>query len=330
MIMQVRCCKSAVFESKYNYLSPKFGDVPECLYLRTALRFTRANIYTFCMAKRGAFPPYIQRGIMVLVVVLMGVSVGRLLIRVHQQEEHIEQLEEGLAALNSRVDRQADAIVHRTDGRDERDFQSNYRTPHNASGNRHSDSHRAAGSEHRQTEVRRGEVGHAPATDSLHADTASHRPTALPIDISDQHRSTKYSEPRRFNLNHIDSATLVRIPGIAARTASTILRYRSQYGGFYDPWQLQEFLTWEAAQAHMQEWCTQWFTADVSDVRHIRINQATVAELRSHPYITFDQAVEIVRYRTRHKRIEKLSELDNFPTFTPDELKRLSFYLSFE
>ena len=44
----------------------------------------------------------------------------------------------------------------------------------------------------------------------------------------------------------------------------------------------------------MEEWCTAWFTADASRLRAIHVNAATISELQRHPYISHEQAVEIV------------------------------------
>ena len=295
--------------------------------------------------KRSLIPPHLQRGLVALIVLLMGISVARLLTRVHQQEERIEQLEMSLSTIHSRIDNLADASGQRA-GNAQREA-SGSPSASGSHGQRSAQTWGARGGQQSQrTEGnQKGAEGNRnkkdaegnpqhPAENERQEQVAaadSEKPALPRLPINQGvGRAVKFTEPRKFNLNHVDSATLIRIPGIAGTTASIILRNRQRYGGFYDPWQLQDFLTWDAAQAHMQEWCTQWFAADVADIHHIRINQASVTELRNHPYISYDQAVELVRYRTRHKRIEKLSELSNLPTFTPEEINRLAAYLSFE
>ena len=143
-------------------------------------------------------------------------------------------------------------------------------------------------------------------------------------------RPRKFTEPHLFDLNTIDSLTLIRIPGIAARTASVILKNRLRYGGFYNPRQLQEFLTWDAARDYMDEWCTVWFTTDANRLRLIHVNEATVSELQRHPYISHEQAVEIVRYRTRHKRLASIVEFQQLTTFSAEQIQQILPYLTFE
>lgn len=268
--------------------------------------------------------PYLQRGVIALVMVLALISLGRMHVRNHQQQERIEQLEEGLLALNNRLDQIQNRSTRSSEqgtGQQRAYGKQKDASPNDKAGSSKEKTQDAASGKSRATDKQEETV--RPESDSL-------RPKPLPIEIEEGSVRHKYTEPQRFNLNHIDSLTLIRIPGIAARTASTILKYRNLYGGFYDPWQLQEFLTWDAAQAYMPEWCTKWFTADVSNVKLIPLNKATVAELRRHPYITYEQAIDLVNYRTRHKRIEKIEELYNLSTFKPEEVKRVSFYLSFE
>lgn len=253
------------------------------------------------MAQKKGIPPYIERGVAALLLLLLGVGIGSLFTRIHRYEERLEQLEESLAAAHSRIDRMADQPAPQ--------------------GSTFSERQGSAYSE------RQGSKNKLPSADYSQGKPES---DTKPAAVHEDAYSRKYTEPRRFNLNHIDSITLVRIPGIAAKSASTILRRRERLGGFYDPWQLKEFMTWEAAEEHMEEWCTLWFTASDADVRHIRINHATEDELRQHPYISRQQAAEIVQYRTRHKAIRQADELANLPSFQPSDITRLVHYLTFD
>lgn len=142
--------------------------------------------------------------------------------------------------------------------------------------------------------------------------------------------SAKFSSPHLLDLNSVDSVTLVRIPGIAGRTASVILNYRKRLGGFYHPRQLSERLTWDAAQQQMDDWCTQWFYADTTRIVPVRVNQLPFKELLRHPYLEYPQVQELVQYRDRYKRIPALSALRQMPSFSDADIQRLSHYLSFE
>lgn len=264
--------------------------------------------------------PHLRRGLLGLIIFLMCISVARLLVSMRQQQERIEILEQQIAQLMADTSR----------------LQIPAYTP------RYADSHQKAeykgshGFGHR-TEATNPQ--NSAPTNPLHKDSSDSRSVEVPnqrnYDSANPQspktsRESKFTTPHLFDLNTIDSLTLIRIPGIAERTASVILKNRIRYGGFYDPRQLEDFLTWDAAQAYMDEWCTQWFTADAAHLRHIPLNTATISELQRHPYISHDQAIEITRYRTRHRRIADLAELQQLTTFTEAQLQQVFPYLSFE
>lgn len=243
-------------------------------------------------------PPYVQRSLIGLVVLLTAVSVARLLVTMHQQDERISILEA-----------QVDALLADTSRLQITSSPHSVYTPRYA-GRKQNHKRRTYS---RDTHINNDSVSEA-------RKIAQH----------EDGRPRKFTEPHLFDLNTIDSLTLIRIPGIAARTASTILKQRQRYGGFYDANQLRDFLTWDAAQDYLDEWCSLWFTASADRLVHIPLNTATIGQLQRHPYISHEQAVEISQYRTRHKGFRQASELQQLSTLTSDDIKRLLPYLSFE
>lgn len=247
-----------------------------------------------------------------LIIFLMGISVARLLVQMHQQSERIAILEAQVDQLLSDTTRLriVSSNPTYTQHRDNRDYYTNHRTY-----NQGSKANAITSSQSSDTTAFTPSQG---GTASVHASTQN------------SETATKFTTPHLFDLNTIDSLTLIRIPGIAARTASTILRQRQRYGGFYSAQQLRDFMTWPAATDYLDTWCNEWFTADAARLLPIAVNQASISQLQRHPYIDHDQAVEISRYRTRHKRIASATELQQLNSFTPEQLQRLLPYLSFE
>ncbi len=241
--------------------------------------------------------PHVQRGLVALVVLLLAVSVARLLVSMHQQDERIAILEAQVNALMSDTTRMAIASAYTPLATDTRR------------------SYRPLSYQSRKSNNKLSET---PREESIASDK----------DGNDYTR--KFTEPHVFDLNTVDSVTLIRIPGIAARTASVILRQRQRYGGFYDANQLRDFLTWDAALAHLDEWCTLWFTANAERIVHVPVNTATVTQLQQHPYLSHKQAVEIVQFRTRHKGIHQASDLQQLSTLSDNDISHLLPYLSFE
>lgn len=264
----------------------------------------------------------IKRSLTALVLLLLAISVARLLVSMHQQQERIEILEDQVAQLLADTSRLVIAP----------DTPTRY---HSADNHYSSDNHRPYhhSSNPRYAQRSAGTVQASQPADSSSAAASAASSASAPRTQncnSAVTRTGKFTEVHTFDLNTIDSITLVRIPGIAERTASVILKYRQRYGGFYDTHQLAEFLTWDAAQAYMDEWCNQWFSADASRLRRIPINTATVAQLQRHPYITYQQAIELVRFRSRHHPIISAEQLQQLTTFDQQQLNQLLPYLSFE
>lgn len=140
----------------------------------------------------------------------------------------------------------------------------------------------------------------------------------------------KFSNPILLELNAIDSATLVKIPGIGAKTASIIINYRNKLGGFYSPYQISEKLTWDGAQEHMNDWCSNWLKADQKLIRKIDINKADFKQILRHPYLNYEQTKAIVSYRDKHKTIRDINFLKMLEGFDQKDINKLEYYLDFE
>ena len=271
---------------------------------------------------------HLRRGLLSLVILLMGISVARLLVSMHQQHERIQILEGQVAQLLADTTRLRIPAYTPPRG-----------LPFQSSAERYSAHTSGYRRSHRPYAAANVSGAYAVSPDTFPSGSSVSVPATAPdgsTSIPDAYPSAtattplKFTTPHLFDLNTIDSLTLIRIPGIAARTASVILQHRQRYGGFYDPRQLQEFLTWPAALDYMDEWCTLWFSADASRLRHIAVNSATISQLQRHPYISHEQAVELFRYRARHPHIASLDELLQLTTFTQAQLGQLAPYLSFE
>ena len=133
----------------------------------------------------------------------------------------------------------------------------------------------------------------------------------------------------QIELNTADSATLVRVPGIAGRTAQTILRYREQLGGYYSTEQLREKLTWDGAQKYLDSWCNEWFTVDEYFIQKVRINELSFKDLIKHPYLNFEEVKAICKWRDRHEKVHNREELEQLGIADPAQIDKLLHYVEF-
>jgi len=135
--------------------------------------------------------------------------------------------------------------------------------------------------------------------------------------------ATKTRPDEPLDLNAMDSAGLVRLPGIGPATALKIIRYREQLGGYMEITQLTEI---EGLPDSLMKW---FIITDTIPIRKISVNTATLSELRRHPYMDFYQARAIVEYRRERGIIKGPDQLSFMEEFTAQDLKRLEPYLDF-
>lgn len=133
----------------------------------------------------------------------------------------------------------------------------------------------------------------------------------------------KYAPGTTVDLNRADTTELKKIPGIGSGIARLISNYRRQLGGFYRVEQLGEI-----GLDHHQ--LAAWFRIDTTALQRLDVNHTSIEQLRRHPYLNFYQAKAIVEYRRKHGPLKSLKPLALYEEFTPDDLERLSHYLSFE
>lgn len=162
-----------------------------------------------------------------------------------------------------------------------------------------------------------------------------HSPSATqqtsPLLLASQHTDSlparpqvqKYAPGTTVDLNRADTTELKKIPGIGSGIARLISNYRRQLGGFYRVEQLGEI-----GLDHRQ--LAAWFRIDTTALQRLDVNHTGIEQLRRHPYLNFYQAKAIVEYRRKHGPLKSLKPLALYEEFTPDDLERLSHYLSFD
>ena len=147
--------------------------------------------------------------------------------------------------------------------------------------------------------------------------------------IEEKPKTGKFKQVVRLELNTIDSITLMRVPGIGEGTARSILQYRERLGGFYSPEQLREKLTWDGAQSHLDEWCNEWFWTDEKLIQKVQINSLQFKELLRRPYLEYEDVKAIVKWRDRHKSVQKEADLRQLWPSDSTRLEKLLHYIEF-
>jgi len=146
-----------------------------------------------------------------------------------------------------------------------------------------------------------------------------------PSQLQDQiTKTTSNANPAIIEINRADSNDLVTLRGIGAVLSSRIIKYRDKLGGFYSTEQLKEVygLTPETFDEIKPK-----IKVDSSSVIKIRINEASLDELKRHPYFKAI-AAPLFNYRQQHGAFMILEDLKNVDVITDDVYRKISHYVS--
>ena len=138
-----------------------------------------------------------------------------------------------------------------------------------------------------------------------------------------EYMRAKYKPGKFVDLNTADTTELMKIPGIGPVRAKRIVEYRHSLGGYHSIAQVHEAYD-------LPENLGDWVHISTPEIKKLRINKATLSQLRAHPYLTFYQARAIVELRKREGDIRSIRQLLFLDEFTEADIARLTPYLSFE
>lgn len=130
------------------------------------------------------------------------------------------------------------------------------------------------------------------------------------------------------DLNNATYDQLLEVSGIAEVLANRIIKYRLKIGGFISELQLKDIygLNLEARNELLKNFPI----LTKPQVEIYNINEASVLEIASIPYIDYELAREIVNYRSLHERIATFEELAKIREFPSEKIDRIALYLTLE
>lgn len=119
-------------------------------------------------------------------------------------------------------------------------------------------------------------------------------------------KKTNLSAPK-IDLNIADTFELQRVPGIGSKIAESIVKYRKRLGGFVCLEQLLEIYLIDSVK--YKQINMYLIVNDNHEIEKININEASVSELRRHPYIDYYLAKSIVAARKNKGKYKSLEEM---------------------
>ncbi len=146
-------------------------------------------------------------------------------------------------------------------------------------------------------------------------------------DNRSQYRDTlkyplKLKENEFVMLNSLDTNQYKKVPGIGSHYARRIADYGRRLGGYVSTEQLREI-------NGFPEESIRFFKLNTTHIKKINLNQLTLNQLKSHPYLDFYQARAIIDYRRLREPLKSLDDLKLLPEFPSDARQRLAPYVEF-
>lgn len=132
----------------------------------------------------------------------------------------------------------------------------------------------------------------------------------------------KLKENEFVMLNSLDTNQYKKVPGIGSHYARRIAEYGRRLGGYVSTEQLREI-------NGFPEESIRFFKLNTTHIKKINLNQLTLNQLKSHPYLDFYQARAIIDYRRLREPLKSLDDLKLLPEFPSDARQRLAPYVEF-
>ncbi len=144
--------------------------------------------------------------------------------------------------------------------------------------------------------------------------------------VASAEKSAETAERFPLEINSADSAQLVAVRGIGAKSAGEIVKYRNLLGGYHSVEQISELkcVTEENFVQILQQIC-----CDSCKIQKIDINFAPPKEVARHPYVSSRALRRIIKQRQLKGGWSRIEEMVEDEILSEDEAKRLAPYLWF-
>lgn len=129
------------------------------------------------------------------------------------------------------------------------------------------------------------------------------------------------------DINHATAEDLIKIRGIGEAISARILKERDKFGAFATMEQMQ--FIW-GLSPEVIDYLNQYFkVVDVSQIKKININEATLKELSAFPFFTYTLSREILIYRSMNTKIKDASDLPKIKGFPIEKAEIIKHYIDF-
>lgn len=149
-----------------------------------------------------------------------------------------------------------------------------------------------------------------------------------------EYSSNSFSFPKKEkevivvkDINHATAEDLIKIRGIGEAISQRILNEREKYGGFATMEQMQ--FIWGLSPEVINSLNQYFKVSDVSQIKKININTASLKELSAYPFFNYSLAREILIFRSMNTRIKDVEDLTKIKGFPVEKVNIIALYLEF-
>jgi len=146
-----------------------------------------------------------------------------------------------------------------------------------------------------------------------------------------QNSNSKYKQAKieKINLNSASKEDLMRVYGIGDKLSDIILRDKEKFGTYVSLDQLQ--FVWGISPETFENIKKHFFIeADATKLKKIKINQASINEIKQFPYFNYYLAKDIVTYRSMNGKITTINDLTKIKDFPQEKLQIIALYLELD
>lgn len=129
----------------------------------------------------------------------------------------------------------------------------------------------------------------------------------------------------KVEINSASIEDLMNVRGIGPFFAKQIIKKRDELGGFYAYEQLLE--VWKVDEDKLATW-SPFLEVNTAKISKLNVNEATIEELEKHPYISWNLANSIVKFKEQNGNYTKIEQLKKSALMTTDLFEKLKPYLS--
>lgn len=130
-----------------------------------------------------------------------------------------------------------------------------------------------------------------------------------------------------IDINQATQEDLIKINGIGEAISARILKYKESLGGFVSMEQMKDI--WGLSPEVIEKLNSHFKILAVSNVKKIDINNASVKELSQFPYFNYQQARQIVTFRSMNGDFKNIQDLTKIKGLSIEKANIIALYLAF-